>query len=117
MRIGGIGAVLLRTASNPVHQRSDTRAASLGSGKRDGDAMGDFTIIGPIADIETIASSSSIRDIADLRELYGPGNWRKRKGIATVRLSNGTMRDAEVHWYEANGIGRKKEKIKRFLEL
>ncbi len=79
--------------------------------------MGDFTIIGPIVDIETIASGSSIRDIADLREIYGPGNWRKRKGIATVRLSNGTIRDAEVHWYEANGIGRKKEKIKRFLEL
>ena len=56
------------------------------------------------------------RDIAVLRELYGPGNWRKRKGIATVRLSSGRMRDAEVHWYEANGVGRKKERIKRFLE-
>ena len=78
--------------------------------------MEDFTIVGPIAEIETIARGSSIRDIAVLRELYGPGNWRKRKGIATVRLSSGRMRDAEVHWYEADGVGRKKEKIKRFLE-
>ena len=79
--------------------------------------MEDFTIIGRIDEIETIASGSSIRDLAVLREHYGQGNWRKLKGIATVRLSSGRMRDAEVHWYEASGVGRKKMKIKRFLEL
>ena len=72
-----------------------------------------FEIIGPITDIETIASGNAIRVIAGLRRSYGQGNWRKRKGIATVRLSDGTIRDAEVHWYEAHGIGRRRIKIKR----
>ena len=48
-------------------------------------------------------------------KLYGKGRWRKRKGIARVRLSDGSVHLAEIHWYEATGIGRKEYKIKRLL--
>jgi hypothetical protein len=75
-----------------------------------------FEIIGTIDSIEPIAVGSRIREIARLREQYGPGRWRKLKGVARVRLINGSMRIAEVHWYEAHGIGKKKMKIKRFLD-
>ena len=53
--------------------------------------------------------------MARLRKLYGPGRWRKRKGVARVRLDDGTVELAEVHWYEASGIGKFEFKIKRFL--
>lgn len=72
-------------------------------------------IIGEIADIETLAVGSSIREIERLRRIYGAGRWRKLKGIATVRLPDGMMCEAEVHWYEAHGIGKKEIKIKRVL--
>jgi hypothetical protein len=75
-----------------------------------------FEIIGQITDIETIAVGSSIREIGRLRKQYGRGRWRKRKGVATVRLRNGRIRQAELHWYEAHGIGKRKIKIKRFLD-
>lgn len=75
-----------------------------------------FEIIGQITSIETIAVGKAIRDIARLRKRYGPGRWRKLKGIAMVRLANGKIRPAEVHWYEAHGIGRKGMKVKRFLD-
>lgn len=75
-----------------------------------------FEIIGTIEDIEIIAVGRSIRDLARLRRQYGAGRWRKLKGTATVRLANGRICKAEVHWYEAHGIGRKKFKIKRYLE-
>jgi hypothetical protein len=75
-----------------------------------------FEIIGDITDIETIARGSGIRILPLLRNRYGPGNWRKCKGVATVRLSDATLRLAEVHWFEAHGIGRKKMRIKRFLD-
>ena len=75
-----------------------------------------FEIIGNINSIQTIAVGKSIRDIARLRKQYGAGRWRKLKGIATVRLFDGTIRKAEVHWYEAHGIGREKLKIKRFMD-
>jgi len=74
-----------------------------------------FEIIEKITDIETIAVGSSIRDIDRLRRQYGRGRWRKLKGTALVRLANDRVRLAEIHWYEAHGIGRKKLKIKRFL--
>ena len=74
-----------------------------------------FEILGEISDIETFASGSGIREIARLRRIYGHGRWRKRKGIARVRLINGTVHLAEVHWYEATGIGRKEFKIKNLL--
>jgi hypothetical protein len=72
----------------------------------------DFEIIGEIANAETIATGGSIQDLARLRKRYGKGRWRKRKGIASVRLDDGTIRTAEVHWYEAHGIGKKEYKIK-----
>ena len=74
-----------------------------------------FEIVGEITNVETIAVGTSIRDIARLREEFGPGRWRKMKGLATVRLANGRICRAEVHWYEAHGIGKKKMKIKRIL--
>ena len=75
-----------------------------------------FQILGEITHVETFAASSSIREIARLRKTYGKGRWRKRKGIARVRLEHGTLYLAEVHWYEATGIGRKELKIKHLIE-
>lgn len=72
-------------------------------------------ILGPISNVETFAVGSAIREIARLRRVYGRGRWRKRKGIARVRLADGTIGLAEVHWYEADGIGRKEFKLKRLL--
>jgi len=75
-----------------------------------------FEIRGDIADVETFAIGKSIRELARLRKLYGKGRWRKRKGIAGVKLPNGRIRKVELHWYEASGIGKKEFKIKRFLD-
>jgi len=75
-----------------------------------------FEIIGKIESIEPIAIGSSIRELARLRKQYGSGRWRKLKGVATVRLADGTIAKAEIHWYEAHGIGKKKFKIKRYLD-
>jgi hypothetical protein len=72
-------------------------------------------IVGQITDIETIAVGSRIREIKDLRREFGAGRWRKLKGIANVRLLNDKIRKAELHWYEAHGIGKRKLKIKRYL--
>jgi len=74
-----------------------------------------FEVLGEISAVETFAAGSAIREIARLRRVYGRGRWRKRKGIARVRLGDGTVRLAEIHWYEAAGIGRKEFKIKRLL--
>ena len=74
-----------------------------------------FEIIGDIENIETIAAGGRIRDIMRLRKQYGKGRWRKLKGTASVRLQNGRVARAEVHWYEAHGIGRRKMKIKKIL--
>lgn len=75
-----------------------------------------FEIIGDITEIETIAASSGIHDIARLRRMYGKGRWRKLKGTATIRLRNGRIRLAELHWYEAHGIGKREMKRKRYLD-
>lgn len=75
-----------------------------------------FEILGQIGAVEPIARGASIREVARLRRIYGAGRWRKLKGVATVRLADGTVLDAEVHWYETHGIGRKELKIKRFLD-
>lgn len=74
-----------------------------------------FELLGPLTQIETFAVGSQIREIARLRKLYVHGRWHKRKGIANVRLSDGSAHVAEIHWYEAAGIGRKEYKIKRLL--
>ncbi|MBI3610513.1 MAG: hypothetical protein HY204_07415 [Nitrospirae bacterium] len=75
-----------------------------------------FEVIGPIADVEVIASGPGVRVLTYLRKVYGRGRWRKLKGIAMIRLPNGALRRVELHWYEAHGIGKKDLKIKRYLE-
>jgi hypothetical protein len=75
-----------------------------------------FTIVGEIKSIDTIAVGGRIRDIMRLRRQFGPGRWRKMKGIARIRLESGELRSAELLWYEAHGIGKRKMKIKRFLD-
>jgi hypothetical protein len=76
----------------------------------------DLDIIGEIEEIETIAVGGRIRDIMRVRKQFGAGRWRKLKGVASVRLESGRICKAEIHWYEAHGIGRKKMKIKRILD-
>jgi len=83
---------------------------------RRGNAALYFEVIGAISEIETIAAGRRIRDIMRLRKQFGAGRWRKMKGHATVRLENGSLRKAELHWYEAHGIGKRKMKIKRLLD-
>lgn len=75
-----------------------------------------FEIIGPIGQTETFAVGHSIRILGRLKKLYGDGRWRKRKGIATIRLVDGAVRVAELHRYEASGIGKREFKIKRFVD-
>ena len=75
-----------------------------------------FEIVDKIENVETIALGGRIHDVMRLRKQYGPGRWRKLKGMAKVRLQNGKICRAEVHWYEAHGIGRKKMKIKYLLD-
>ena len=75
-----------------------------------------FEIISDITQIEPIAIGNAIRDLARLRRVYGAGRWRKLKGIATIRLANGRIRVAELHWYEAHGIGNKEINRKRYVD-
>jgi hypothetical protein len=75
-----------------------------------------FEIIGDVRDVETIATGGKIRILNLLRRRYGKGRWRKLKGVASVRLIDGSIRLAEVHWFEAHGIGKRKMRIKRFLD-
>jgi len=72
-------------------------------------------VIGTISDIETIAESHSIRELAKLKQRYGEGHWKKKKGIARVQLDDGSIARAEIHWYEAHGIGKVKLKVKQWL--
>ncbi|MFW9261336.1 hypothetical protein A4S05_23215 [Nostoc sp. KVJ20] len=74
-----------------------------------------FQIIGDITNIEIIAVGNSIRELERLRKTYASGRWRKLKGFATISLDDGSIYEAELHWYEAHGIGKKEIKIKRFL--
>jgi hypothetical protein len=76
----------------------------------------DFEIVGDFTQIETIAVGSGIRELKRLRRLYGAGRWRKMKGVAKIRLRSGRVRRAELHWYEAHGIGKKEFKRKRYLD-
>jgi hypothetical protein len=75
-----------------------------------------FEIIGEIEHVEVIATGKSIRDRTRLNKVYGPARWRKLKGVARVRLQSGRIRLAELHWYEAHGIGKKDIKRKRYLD-
>lgn len=74
-----------------------------------------FRIIGPLRDVETIAAGHGIRNLARLRKSYGGGRWRKRKGFATV-VVGGRVADAELHWYEAHGIGKHEMRLIRVIE-
>ncbi len=76
----------------------------------------DFEVIGKISNIETIAIGSGIREFLNLKKQFGNVKWRKIKGIAQVQLSSGNVRQAELHWYEGHGVGKRKMKIKRFLD-
>lgn len=80
------------------------------------DVWESFEVVGPIRGIETIARGDGIRDLVFLEERFGQGDWLKLKGRATVLLEDGTMHEAEIHWYEAEGIGQCWVKIKRFIE-
>jgi hypothetical protein len=76
----------------------------------------DFEILGEITVLETIASGRGIRDLRRLQRIYGKGRWRKMKGSARVQLRNGDVRLAEIHWYEAHGIGKREFKRKNYLD-
>lgn len=78
--------------------------------------MSDFEVVGKIVDIQVIARGSGIREISRLNRQYGKGKWRKLKGFAVVLLSSGRERYAELHWYEAHGIGRRDMKRKRYID-
>jgi len=73
------------------------------------------TIIGEITERRTMAIGQAIREIDRLVRAYGAGRWRKCRGIAWIRLPDGSVRRAEVHWYEAHGVGRKELKVKRLV--
>ena len=78
--------------------------------------MTSFEIVSEITDIENIAVGRSLKERARLRKQYGAGRWRKVKGIAMIRLRTGRIRKAELHWYDAHGIGKKEIKRKRYLD-
>ncbi len=75
-----------------------------------------FEVIGEITERKTIAVGSRIHDLERLRKSYGPGRWRKIKGFALVRLEDGTECEAELHWYEAHGTGKKEMKVKDLFD-
>lgn len=75
----------------------------------------EFEVLGDLKGVETIAVGSAIRELARLQKHHGIGRWRKRKGFGLVRLQTGEVVEAELHWYEAVGIGRRELKIKRFM--
>jgi hypothetical protein len=75
-----------------------------------------FELLESITEIETIAVGSSIREVGRLRKRYGAGRWLKRKGLGKIRLADGTICEAELHWYEAHGIGKREIRIKHLWE-
>lgn len=86
------------------------------SARRNDISVVDFKILDRLRDVQTIASGRGIRELGRLRRIYGPARWRKRKGTARVELKDGTIRTAEIHWYEAHGLGSYEHKIKRYLD-
>jgi hypothetical protein len=75
-----------------------------------------FEIVGAITNVQVIATGRGIRRLNTLRKRHDGRRWRKLKGDATVRLMSGALRLAEIHWYEAHGVGKRGLKIKRFLD-
>ena len=78
--------------------------------------MMSFEVSDDITEVQTIATGNAIRELARLQKQYGKGRWRKLKGVAMVRLASGRIRRAELHWYEAHGIGKREMKRKRYLD-
>ena len=78
--------------------------------------MYEFAVLGEITDIEPIARGLGVRDRARLNRAYGHARWRKLKGQAMIRLRTGRTPRAELHWYEAHGVGRREMKRKRYLD-
>ena len=76
----------------------------------------DLDLVSPIHPTGTIAVGSQIRELRRLTRAYGPGRWRKCKGLALARFEDGSICCVELHWYEAHGIGRKEIKLKWILE-
>ena len=72
----------------------------------------DFEILGEITALETIAFGRGIRDLRGLQRNYGKGRWRKMKGSARIRLRNGDVRLAELHWYSARLVSRTASKLR-----
>jgi hypothetical protein len=80
------------------------------------DMGSDFELLGELTAIEIIAVNLSIRERRQLRDQFGGRRWRTLKGVCRVRFPNGAIRLAELHWYEAHGVGRRKMKVKRVLD-
>jgi len=78
--------------------------------------MPSFEIVGEITNREVIARGGGIDDLSKLKKRYGGRNWRKCKGEATIKLPSGTIRRAELHWYEAHGVGKRRMKRKRYQD-
>ena len=76
----------------------------------------DFQVIDAVRDTQIIAQGRQIRELKRIIKAHGKGRWRKLKGIAKIRLSDGSVRQAELHWYEATGVGRRELKIKSYLD-
>jgi hypothetical protein len=72
----------------------------------------DFEILGPIHHVEVIATGRGVRVARWLRTRYGADRWRKMKGWALIRERNGVVHEAELHWFEAHGVGKVQWKIK-----
>jgi hypothetical protein len=73
----------------------------------------DFDIVGPISSRATKATGNCIRELSRLQATYGEGRWRKCKGRARIQWhSDDMVEDAEVHWYEAHGVGAFEHKVK-----
>ena len=75
-----------------------------------------FEVLGEIEEVATIARGAGIRELPRLHRVYGRGSWRKLKGVARIRLASGRVRVAELHWYEAHGIGKREMKRKRYVD-
>jgi hypothetical protein len=97
----------------PFRSQARQIGSEQGDGERTDGASTMFEIVGAILQLETIAVGRGIRELKRLEKAYGKGHWRKRKGVARIRLANGRVHTAEIHFYEAHGIGRKEAKVKR----
>ena len=73
-----------------------------------------FEILGEISAIETFATGSGIRELARLGGSTAAVAGATQ-GVRSDSAIDGAVHLAEIHWYEAAGIGRKEFKIKHLL--